>query len=128
VLFLRGQREEGSGLIWFISLLALVSMFIGSLVAASSQFLVARQVTDFAEQYALSIKTSLNQSPNSAIEGLNQILLGKIENVYRFENLHVRSLKLEQGETVHVVICVNWSSPIVSVIASRKICEEAYAR
>lgn len=128
MLFPKGQGEEGSGLIWFISLLALLSMFVGALVAASSQFLVARQVTDFAEQYALSIKTSLNQSPNSTIEGLNQILLGKIANIYRFENLHVRSLKLEQGETVHVVICVNWSSPIVSVVASRKICEEAYAR
>lgn len=128
VSFPSGEREEGSGLIWFISLLALLAIFIGTLVAASSEFLVVRQVTDFTEQYALSLKSLLNQSPNSSIDGLNQYLHSKIARNYRFENLQVKSLKLEQGGTVHAVICVSWSSPIVSVVASRQICEEAYAR
>ena len=126
--FLRFQKEQGSGLVWFISLLALISVFIGTLVAASSQFLLARQVTDFAEQYALSLKTMLNQNPSLTIETLSRKLSSQLSSNYRFENLSIKSVSLEKGRTVHTVVCVTWRPPIVFVDGSREICEEAYAR
>lgn len=126
--FLRFQKEQGSGLVWFISLLALISVFIGTLVAASSQFLLARQVTDFAEQYALSLKTLLNQNPSLSIETLSRKLSSQLSSNYRFENLSIKSVSLEKGRTVHTVVCVTWRPPIVFVDGSREICEEAYAR
>lgn len=126
--FLRFQKEQGSGLVWFISLLALISVFIGTLVAASSQFLLARQVTDFAEQYALSLKTLLNQNPSLSIETLSRKLSSQVSSNYRVPNLFIKSVSLEKGRTVHTVVCVSWRPPIVFVDGSREICEEAYAR
>lgn len=126
--FLRFQKEQGSGLVWFISLLALISVFIGTLVAASSQFLLARQVTDFAEQYALSLKTLLNQNPSLSIETLSRKLSSQVSSNYRVPNLFIKSVSLEKGRTVHTVVCVTWRPPIVFVDGSREICEEAYAR
>jgi len=128
VSFLRFQKEQGSGLVWFISLLALISVFIGTLVAASSQFLLARQVTDFAEQYALSLKTLLNQNPSLSIETLSRKLSSQVSSNYRVPNLFIKSVSLEKGRTVHTVVCVTWRPPIVFVDGSREICEEAYAR
>ena len=126
--FLRFQKEQGSGLVWFISLLALISVFIGTLVAASSQFLLARQVTDFSEQYALSLKTLLNQNPSLTIETLSRKLSSQLSSNYRVPNLFIKSVSLEKGRTVHTVVCVTWRPPIVFVDGSREICEEAYAR
>lgn len=126
--FLRFQKEQGSGLVWFISLLALISVFIGTLVAASSQFLLARQVTDFSEQYALSLKTLLNQNPSLSIETLSRKLSSQVSSNYRVPNLFIKSVSLEKGRTVHTVVCVTWRPPIVFVDGSREICEEAYAR
>ncbi|MEI8231824.1 MAG: hypothetical protein WCG32_04600 [Actinomycetes bacterium] len=115
-------------MIWFISLLALIALFMGTLTAASSEFLVARQVTDFAEEYGLSLKTLLNQSPSTSIDALSRRLNPQLDGKYRFRTLKVKSLRLEQGQTVHVEVCVNWESPIAFVFGSREICEEAYAR
>jgi hypothetical protein len=128
VSFLRFQKEQGSGLVWFISLLALISVFIGTLVAASSQFLLARQVTDFTEQYALSLKTLLNQNPSLTIETLSRKLSSQVSSNYSVPNLFIKSVSLEKGRTVHTVVCVTWRPPIVFVDGTREICEEAYAR
>ena len=128
VLSLRDKQEQGSGMIWFICLLSLISIFIGVMVAASSEFLAARQTTDFAEQYALSIKTLLNQNPSSTLESINRNLGSQLEGKYNFHDLTVKSLRLEPGRTVHVELCVTWQSPIVFVSGDRNICEEAYSR
>lgn len=128
VSFLSFEKEKGSGLVWFISLLALISVLIGTLVSASSQFLLARQVTDFSEQYVLSLKTLLNQNPSLTIETLSQRLSSQVASNYRFQNLSIKSVSLEKGRTVHAVVCVTWRAPIVIVDGFREICEEAYAR
>lgn len=128
VLFPKTRHEQGSGLIWFISVIALVCLLIGVLVSASSQFLAARQVTDISEQYVLSLKTQLNSDLNSSIDSLARNLFAYVAPKYHLDNLHVKSLQLEQGQTVHAVVCITWQAPLTELNIRREICEEAYAR
>lgn len=120
------RADKGSGLIWFICLLALISLFAGTLISASSEFLIARQVTDIAEQFALAVKTRLRSSANVAEVGKGIFM--EIYPQYRLQQLSVRSISLEPGRTVKAVVCASWSSPISFVSAQRQICEVAYSR
>jgi hypothetical protein len=128
VLFRRRREDSGSSLIWFISVLALVVLYLGVLVSASSQFLAARQVADLTEQFALSLKTQLNIDSTSSIDFLGRNLFAYIAPKYRLDNLHVKSVRLESGKTVHAVICSTWQDPFPGINLSREICEEAFAR
>ena len=128
-MFFRRRREDsGSSLIWFISVLALVVLYLGVLVSASSQFLAARQVADLTEQFALSLKTQLNIDSTSSIDSLGRNLFAYVAPKYRLDNLHVKSVRLESGKTVHAVICSTWQDPFPGINLSREICEEAFAR
>ena len=128
MLFRRRREDSGSSLIWFISVLALVVLYLGVLVSASSQFLAARQVADLTEQFALSLKTQLNIDSTSSIDFLGRNLFAYIAPKYRLDNLHVKSVRLESGKTVHAVICSTWQDPFPGINLSREICEEAFAR
>jgi len=128
VLFRRRREDSGSSLIWFISILALVVLYLGVLVSASSQFMAARQVADLTEQFALSLKTQLNIDSTSSIDSLGRNLFAYVAPKYRLDNLHVKSVRLESGKTVHAVICSTWQAPFPGNNLSREICEEAFAR
>lgn len=124
----KSDDELGSGLIWFISLLALVALFIGTLVSASSEYLTARQVTDFTEQFALGVKTKLLESSNEKVEVIGKKFLEQVAVSYHFRNLILKNISLGAGETVHAVVCVTWESPFSGLTAGRELCEEAFAR
>lgn len=128
VFFRRRREASGSSLIWFISILALVVLYLGVLVSASSQFMAARQVADLTEQFALSLKTKLNIDSTSSIDSLGRNLFAYIAPKYHLDNLHVKSVRLESGKTVHAVICSTWQAPFEAINISREICEEAFAR
>lgn len=120
--------DSGTGLIWFISLLALVTLFIGSLASASSEYLVARSVTDFTEQFVLGVKTKLLESPNAKIEIIGKALFAEVAGNYHFRNIRLKSVSAGFDGTVHSEVCVTWDSPFSSLSVSREICEEAFAR
>jgi hypothetical protein len=128
VFFRRRREDSGSSLIWFISVLALVVLYLGALVSASSQFLAARQVADLTEHFALSLKTQLNIDSTSSIDSLGRNLFAYVAPKYRLDSLHVKSVRLESGKTVHAVICATWQAPFSGINISREICEEAFAR
>ena len=123
-----GESEAGSGLIWFISLLALVSLLSGILVSASHEYLFARKVTDYAEEFALAVKTKMNLDSSLGIADTGRSIFLSTATQYSFTNLRVRSIDLQSGQTVHVVICATWTAPFSMVAGSKDICEQAFAR
>ena len=123
-----GESEAGSGLIWFISLLALVSLLSGTLVSASHEYLFARKVTDYAEEFALAVKTKMNLDSSLAISDTGRSIFLATAPQYNFTDLRVRSIDLQSGQTVHVVICATWTAPFSMVAGSQDICEQAFAR
>ena len=120
--------EKGSALIWFVFLVALLCLVCLTLAASIHQYLFARELTDFTEQFALSTKTRLQSDPTSTLSQIANTLLMEIAPRYSFPSLQLKSLSLEQGETVRVIFCSKWSSPVSSVEATRTICEIALAR
>ncbi len=120
--------ESGSGLIWFISLLALVTMLSGTLVSASHQYLFARRVTDYTEQYVLAMKTRINLDSREMISEVGRGVFLETASQFNFANLRVRSIDIRAGLTVHALICATWSPPVPFVMGSKEICEEAFAR
>lgn len=124
----RTQCDQGSALIWFVFLVALLTLLVLTLAAAISQFILARELTDFTEQFALAVKTKLQLNPSSNVYAIANSLLAEVANKYNFSQLTLNQLSLESGQTVKVSFCSNWSSPIASLTASKTICELALAR
>jgi Flp pilus assembly protein TadG len=124
----RTQSEQGSALIWFVFLVALLTLVVLTLAAAISQYILARELTDFTEQFALAVKTKLQLSPGMNISTLASSLLTEVANKFNFAELKLAHLSLEAGQTVKVSFCARWDSPITSFSASRTICELALAR
>jgi hypothetical protein len=122
------REEQGSALIWFVFLLALLFIVVMTLAASIHQFLFARELTDFTEQFALAIKTRFQFQSNSNLDTLASALIREVSSLYSFPGLQLRSISLEAGETVKVIFCAKWTSPIPSIEASRTICEAALAR
>ena len=117
-------EDNGTALIWFVSLVALVAALALVLVSAVDQFLLARNLTDFAEQFALSCKALLLINPGQDIA----LSSSKLAATLKLSGLWIQSANLEQGETVRIVVCSNWSSPVDLISAARTICEQALAR
>ena len=128
MLFNKGSEESGSGLFWFVSLLALVAAFAGVLVSASDEFLSSRKLTDYAEQYALALKTQLNLSSSSNLNSLAKSLFIMTSSSEKLTGLEITKVTLESGETVHVEACMDWRGPISPIALEKRICERAFAR
>lgn len=128
MLFNNVSEESGSGLIWFVSLLALVAAFAGVLVSASDEFLSTRKLTDYAEQYALGLKTQLNLSPQANLNSLAKSLYTTTSSSEKLTGLEITKVTLESGETVHVEVCMDWRGPISPIALEKRICERAFAR
>lgn len=120
--------DEGSALIWFVFLVALLCLIALTLAASVHQYLFARELTDFTEQFALALKTRLQLQPSSSIASLANALIVEVAPQYSFPELQFRQLSLETGETVKVIFCAKWVSPVSAVQATRTICEVALAR
>lgn len=122
------REDKGSALIWFVFLVALLCLLVLTLAASVHQYLFARELTNFTEQFALALKTRLQFSPSADFSGLANGLLFEVSQGYSFPELRLRQLSLEAGDTVRVVFCAKWTSPVNSVDATRTICEIALAR
>lgn len=122
------SEDKGSALIWFVFLVALLCLIALTLVASVHQYLFARELTDFTEQFAVALKTRLQLQPSSNIVTLSSALLTEVTPKYSFRELQLKQLTLEAGETVRVLFCAKWVSPVSSVEASRIICALALAR
>ena len=120
----RYQSESGTALIWFIALTVFVAFLALVIVSAIDQFLFARELTDFAEQFAIASKTQLLNESSQNLQSISSALWAQIAN----ENFWVDSVSLEAGKTVKVVLCGNWNSPVELISATRRICEVALAR
>lgn len=120
----RYQSESGTSLIWFIALTVFVAFLALVIVSAIDQFLFARALTDFAEQFAIASKTQLLNESSQNLQSISSALWAQIAN----ENFWVDSVSLEAGKTVKVVLCGNWNSPVELISATRRICEVALAR
>jgi len=122
------RDDQGSALIWFVFLVALLCLIALTLAASVHQYLFARELTDFTEQFAVALKTRLQLQPSSNIMGLSSGLLAEVTPQYSFQELTLKQLSLEAGETVRVLFCAKWVSPVSAVEATRTICELASAR
>lgn len=120
--------ELGSALIWFVFLVALLCLLVLTLAASIHQYLFARELIDFTEQFALAVKTKLQFEVNSPISSIASGLLAEVVPQYSFAGLQLKQVSLEAGETVRVVFCADWESPVTSIDVSRRMCEMALAR
>jgi Flp pilus assembly protein TadG len=121
-------NEQGSALIWFVFLVALLTLVVLTLAAAINQYILARELTDFTEQFALAVKTKLQLNPSLNLSSIASSLLAEVANKFDFVELKLNHLSLEAGQTVKVSFCAKWNSPIASLSATRTICELALAR
>jgi hypothetical protein len=122
------KDEQGSALIWFVFLVALLCLVALTLAASVHQYLFARELTDFTEQFAVALKTRFQSLPNSNVSSLANLLLQEVAPQYSFPQLQLNQVSLEAGETVRVIFCARWDSPVSAVEATRTICEAALAR
>lgn len=122
------SEDKGSALIWFVFLVALLCLIALTLAASVHQYLFARELMDFTEQFAVALKTRLQLQPSSNIVTLSSALLTEVTPKYSFRELQLKQLTLEAGETVRVLFCAKWVSPVSSVDVTRTICEVALAR
>lgn len=120
--------DQGSALIWFVFLVALLCLVSLTLASSIHQYLFARELTDFTEQFALATKTRFQSEPTSNLSQIANTLFMEIAPSYSFPNLQLKSVSLEQGETVRVIFCSKWASPVSSIESTRTICEIALAR
>lgn len=120
--------EKGSALIWFVFLVTLLCLIVLTLAASIHQYLFARELTDFAEQFAVATKTRFQSEITGNLSQIATSLLTEIAPRYSFSDLQLKSLSMDQGETVRVVFCSKWNSPVSAVQATRTICEVALAR
>ena len=121
------RDESGTALIWFVFLVALLCLLVITLATSIHQYLFARELIDFTEQFALAVKTKL-QYEGSQVSSIATALLAEVSPQYSFAGLQLKLVSLEAGETVKVVFCADWKSPVASIDASRRICEMALAR
>jgi hypothetical protein len=122
------RSEKGSALIWFVFLVAILCLVVLTLASAVHQYLFARELIDFTEQFAVGVKTRYQLQPGSNISSLASSLLQEVASQYSFISLQLRQVSLETGETVRVIFCAQWEPPVAVVSASRTICEVALAR
>lgn len=120
----RYQSESGTVLIWFIALTVFVAFLALLIVSAIDQFLFARALTDFAEEFAIASKTRLLNEPSQNLQSISSALWAQIAT----EDYWIGSVSLEAGKTVKVVLCGYWNSPLELISAARRICEVALAR
>jgi hypothetical protein len=122
------EDEKGSALIWFVFLIALLCLTTLTLAASVNQYLFARELIDFTEQFAVALKTRYQLLPNANVSLLANTLFQEVASQYSFPQLQLKQISLEAGETIKVIFCARWDSPLSSVEASRTICEIALAR
>ena len=122
------RSDRGSALIWFVFLVALLTLVVLVLAGAISQYILARELTDFTEQFALAVKTKLQLAPTSNIQAIATTFLTEVSDKFDFSQLQMSQLSLEAGETVRVSFCAKWNSPIAALSSGRTICELALAR
>lgn len=116
--------DSGTALIWFIALTVLTALLALTLVSAIDQFLFAKVLKDFTEQFAVACKTLFLMEPNQSLSEISSNLWGQLNT----PGFWIESISKEPGQTVKVVLCGNWNSPVDLVSATRKICEVALAR
>ena len=121
------KDDSGSALIWFVFLVAILCMLVLTLATIVHQYLFARELIDFTEQFALAIKTKL-QYEGSQVSSIATALLSEVSPQYSFDGLQLKQVSIEAGETVKVIFCADWNSPVATIDASRRICEMALAR
>ena len=122
------KDEQGSALIWFVFLIALLCLVTLTLSASVHQYIFARELTDFTEQFAVALKTRFQLLPNANVSVLANTFFQEVASHYSFPQLQLKQISLEAGETIKVIFCARWDSPLSSVEASRTICEVALAR
>jgi Flp pilus assembly protein TadG len=122
------KDDSGSALIWFVFLVVFLCLIVLTLASSIHQYLFARELIDFTEQFALAVKTRLQLANSSSVASIASALLSEVGPQYSFDSLQLKQLILESGETVKVIFCAEWKSPVASLDASRRICEIALAR
>lgn len=122
------RDDEGTALIWFVFLVALLSLVVLTLATSVHQYLFARELIDFTEQFAVAVKTQFQLEESVPVTSVAKDLLSAVTSQYSFPNLQLRQVSLESGDTVRVVFCAEWVSPLREVSVSRTICEMALAR
>lgn len=122
------KDDAGSALIWLVFLVVLLCLIVLTLASSIHQYLFARELIDFTEQFALAVKTKLQLANGSPVASIATTLLSEVGPQYSFDSLQLKQVILESGETVKVIFCAEWNSPVEALDASRRICEMALAR
>jgi len=119
------RNEAGTSLVWFIAMLSLIVMVCITLSASVHQYLFARELKDFLEEYALAAKSLLDQGQSQS-ETIST-LESKVVALFHFKSLHM-NLRYLDSKTIEVLGCATWQAPVGLIQATREICESALAR
>jgi len=117
------SREDGSSLIWFINLIALITAVVLILSAAISQYQFANRLKLFADNYVLAAAT-IHES-GQTLDFAKFKLSAAIEH---FDIAKLELSMLSDDKTLEVVICRTWHSPIPLLQLDEQICERSRAR
>lgn len=120
------ESERGSSLIWFTAILGLVLSVVLVLASSINQYLLARELTDYAEEFAIASKTLLNQGDSLSLS--KQKLKVATEGYFKNTPLQLASVKLVDDKTVEVIVCGTWDSPFAIMALERVLCERALSR
>jgi hypothetical protein len=120
------RNESGSSLIWFIGLIVVIVMVCLTLAVGVHQYLFARELKDFVEEYALAAKGLLIQGRDfpSTQNYLNENVLSLVA----LKDLEIRDISIVDSKTVQVIACAKWESPLSFLSNVREICESSLAR
>jgi len=120
------HSERGTSLVWFTALLTVVTSICLVFATSINQYLLARELTDYAEQFAVATKTLVNQGQD--IQTIEQKLISVTSSRFKNSDLVVENVNLVDSKTVEVVLCATWQSPIPLVLVDRSVCEKALSR
>lgn len=120
------HSERGTSLVWLTALLTLVTSICLVFASSINQYLLARELTDYAEQFAMSTKTLVNQGQD--IQTIEQKLISVTSSRFKNSDFVVENVNLVDSKTVEVVVCATWHSPMPLVPVDRSVCEKALSR
>ncbi|NBW74079.1 MAG: hypothetical protein EBR26_06765 [Microbacteriaceae bacterium] len=118
------RREEGTSLIWFYSVVALIVAVVLVLSLATQQYLFARFLKDYSEQLVLATLTL--QADLESSKATAEALVGLDSKSPK--SFEIVSLTSPDTKTLVLHSCATWQSEIALIPLSRRMCVISMAR
>ena len=117
-------REDGTSLIWFSSVVALIVAVVLVLSLATQQYLFARFLKDYSEQLVVATLTLQAELGNS--KATAEALVGLDSKSPK--SFEIVSLASPDAKTLVLHACATWQSDIALIPLSHRMCVISMAR